>query len=211
MTLGTGIPLFLATFIRHPLRIGSIAPSSRFLGKNIAAAMIDSFSSLPYGPPHAKAGLTAKDALVVELGAGTGAITRELVAAGIRPDNLAINELDPVLLDYLRNEFPRSALISGDATQVSGQIPSAWLGRVAAVVSSLPLRIFPDEIKTQLVTDIFKMLRPDGVLVQYTYPLACPLAVHRLGLRGERYKRVWLNLPPAAIWCFRKQRLDGVA
>ena len=206
MSTSTHIPLFFATFMRHPLRIGSVAPSTPSLGRHIAAAMIDSLTlgESGQGVPPAKA-------LIVELGAGTGPITHEICAAGIAPDHLAINELDPSLSTILHRDFPKSQIISGDASQVSHKIPPDWLGKVSVVVSSLPVRNFSQGMKKHLIDDVFRMLRPGGVMVQYTYPLGCPLKLAPLGLKGELYKRVLINFPPAAIWCFRKRSTERQA
>ena len=201
MSTTAHIPLFFATFLRHPLRIGSIAPSTPSLGRHIATAMIDSLSLDDSG-----CGVPPAKALIVELGAGTGPITQEICAAGIAPDHLAINELDPSLLAILHRDFPKSLIIGGDASQMSSKIPSDWLGKVSVVVSSLPVRNFTYDMRTRLIDDIFRILRPGGVMVQYTYPLGCPLEVKPLGLKGELHKRVLFNFPPAAIWQFRKIR-----
>ena len=196
MSNAANIPLFIATFIRHPLRIGSILPSSATLARHMTRAMNDQLNEFGQNP---------SDALIVELGAGTGVITSEIIASGINPHNLAINELDQTMNDYLRTAFTQSYIIQGDATTLSQRIPAHWLGKVSVVMSSLPVCNFSHEMKLRLVDDIFRMLRPGGIMVQFTYHLANPLSSERLAISGKPYKRVWGNIPPATIWLFRKR------
>ena len=55
---------------------------------------------------------------MIELGAGTGAISQGLIDAGLPPDALMMIELDRPLFDYLRERFPAVRVVNGDATRL---------------------------------------------------------------------------------------------
>ena len=103
------IGLFVRRWLANPLRVGAIAPSSRSLGRLVAR--------------HA---VSSADDVVVELGAGTGTITRELINAGAREDNLVLVELDADLAAYLRRWFPRATIVQDDASRPAEIVPD-WV------------------------------------------------------------------------------------
>ncbi|MGH6982591.1 MAG: class I SAM-dependent methyltransferase, partial [Stellaceae bacterium] len=84
------LALFLSRWIRAPLRIGALAPSSPHLGREMARA-IDARAAT----------------LVVELGGGTGRITQALLDAGVAPEKLIVIENDEALASLLRIRFPQ--------------------------------------------------------------------------------------------------------
>ena len=74
---------------------------------------------------------------------------------------------------------------------------------VSAVVSSLPLVAMPKTMRRQIISESFALLGAAGRFIQYTYSLTSPLAGGEFGLRGRVAARVWLNVPPAAVWSYR--------
>ena len=88
---------FSYEFIRHPKGVGSVIPSSRMLAKAMRRTAQD------YGAPNS---------LIIEAGAGTGAITRELVAH-FPANRLLINEVNPRLARRLRDRFPGNTIRRG--------------------------------------------------------------------------------------------------
>ena len=85
---------------------------------------------IPSGPLLTRAlALTAvremqgRDGHVIELGAGTGEVTKALLAAGIAPDRLALVERDPELVAFLRRHFRGPRIIEGDAARLPGFSP----------------------------------------------------------------------------------------
>jgi phospholipid N-methyltransferase len=59
------------------------------------------------------------------------------------------------------------------------------------------------------VQGMMKALAPNGQLIQFTYAAHCPIPTARLGLHGECLGRVWMNLPPAAVWRFTRRSYSG--
>src|SRR5215813_985800 len=99
-----GTTLFLKRWLRRPFAIGAVVPSGRLLAEAMAEATL--------------ANLDGRDGHVVELGAGTGEVTKALLAKGIAPERLAVVERDPELSLFLRRHFAGPRIIEGDAAKL---------------------------------------------------------------------------------------------
>ena len=150
---------------------------------------------------HAHAG---KDGLVVELGPGTGSVTRALLAAGISEEHLVLVERDRCFHAWLEAHFPKTKVLHSDARQFDRVLPDGEAGRVSTVVSSLPLNSLRRCARDEIVRAAFRVLANDGCLVQYSYGVPCPLPCEALGLTGERLAFAAANLPPATVWRFTR-------
>jgi phosphatidylethanolamine/phosphatidyl-N-methylethanolamine N-methyltransferase len=188
-----GTALFLKRWLRRPLAMGAVMPSGRLLAEAMART---TKSVLEDRPGH-----------VVELGAGTGEVTKALLAAGIAPERLALVERDPELAIFLRRHFPGPRIIEGDAARLSRLLADHGVGSVAAVVSSLPLLSLPAGVVNGIVGGVFEVLPRGAALVQFTYGPTPPVPRalrERLHLDGAHGKRIWRNVPPAVVWTFRR-------
>jgi phosphatidylethanolamine/phosphatidyl-N-methylethanolamine N-methyltransferase len=183
------IVLFLGRWLRAPHRIGAVAPSSRYLARAMAKEV----------------DLRASE-IVVELGGGTGSVTRALLDAGIPVDRLVVVESDERLYHALRRRFPRVTILLGDARQLMALLRPLGIRSVSAVVSSLPLFAMPKAMRRQIVDQSFTLLGEAGRFIQFTYSLTSPLARRELGLKGRIAARIWLNVPPAVVWSFSRAR-----
>lgn len=177
--------LFLSRWVKAPHRIGALAPSSRQLARAMAR-QID----------------LTEDGPIIELGGGTGSITRALLATGVPRDRLIVVERDPTLAALLRMRFPGVKIMRGDAAELVQLLRPLGISRAAAVVSSLPLLSMPKRLRRRIVEESFAFLGGVGTFVQFTYGVVSPLGPE-LGLLGEVAARVWWNFPPAAVWRFR--------
>jgi phosphatidylethanolamine/phosphatidyl-N-methylethanolamine N-methyltransferase len=181
--------LFLQEWIQRPRQIGAIAPSS----KNLSSAMA---AWLPADP----------DEYVLELGPGTGSVTEALLDRGLRHDRLIAIEKSSRMAGLLRSRFPRARIIAGDAAHMDRFMRKQFrqVECVGAVISSLPLRVFPPEVAHDLVNKIHTLLRPGGVWVQFSYVLgnSQPLGASQFQLLNS--KLVFLNLPPARVSVYQK-------
>ncbi len=178
--------LFLRSLLNNPLKMGAIAPSSPKLSR-LMASRVD-------------AGTTP----VLEIGAGTGVITRALLQKGINPQRLFVIEQDPSLAAFLRREFPDVSVRCGEALDAGCILAEEEVGRVKTVVSSLPLRNLPPDDQIETVRAMMSALVQGGQLIQFTYAAGCPIPSQKLGLKAERLGRVWMNFPPAAVWRFTR-------
>jgi phosphatidylethanolamine/phosphatidyl-N-methylethanolamine N-methyltransferase len=178
--------LFLRSLINNPLKVGALAPSSPKLSR-LMASRVDSAT-----------------APVLEVGAGTGAITRALLKKGVSPQRLFVIEQDPSLAAFLQREFPEVCVRCGEALDAGCILAEEAIGRVKTVVSSLPLRNLPVEDQIETVRAMMSALAQGGQLIQFTYAAGCPIPSQKLGLKAERLGRVWMNFPPAAVWRFTR-------
>lgn len=189
-----GTALFLKRWLRRPFAIGAVVPSGRLLAEAMAAATLDS--------------LGGRVGHVVELGAGTGEVTKALLAQGLPPARLALVERDAELSQFLRRHFAGPLIIEGDAARLPRLLPEHGIGPVAAVVSSLPLLSLPPSVVRDIVGGIFELLPRDGALVQFTYGPKPPVPAalrERLRLEGTHGTRIWRNVPPAMVWTFKRR------
>jgi phosphatidylethanolamine/phosphatidyl-N-methylethanolamine N-methyltransferase len=188
-----GTTLFLKRWLRRPFAMGAVVPSGRLLAEAMAETT--------------KAVLAGRPGHVVELGAGTGEVTKALLAAGLAPERLALVERDPELARFLRRHFPGPRIIEGDAARLPRLLAEHEVAPVAAVVSSLPLLSLPAGIVQSIVGGVFEALPRGAALVQFTYGPTPPVprAVReRLHLDGAHGKRIWRNVPPAVVWTFTR-------
>ncbi len=176
--------VFFRSLLLNPKAVGAVAPSSPRLS-HLMASPVD-----PENP------------LVLEVGAGTGAVTRALLERNVHPDRLLIVERDPSMVKFLRRQFPAVRVRCGEAVHLDRILSSESVGKVNSVVSSLPLRNLALDDRIRNVRAMVDVLARQGQLIQYTYAAGCPIPSRRLGLEAERLGRVWLNLPPASVWRF---------
>lgn len=181
-------PHFLSAWVRNPLQMGAILPSSGELARSMAAQLGDC------------------SGLVVELGAGTGAVTSALLATGIPSERLIVVERNHELAKQLTVRFPKLAVFSGDAGRLKKLIGEQLTLPVDTIVSSLPLLSMRGVTRTRALSQAFGILKRGGTLVQFTYGPRPPIpdaTARALGVRGERAVRVLRNLPPATVWVYR--------
>jgi phosphatidylethanolamine/phosphatidyl-N-methylethanolamine N-methyltransferase len=143
---------------------------------------------------------------VLEIGAGTGAITRELLRNDIHPANLFVIERDAGLAWCLRRKFPDVRVRCDDALHCGQILSDHGVRAVQTVVSSLPLRNMEPDRRDAIVEAMLKTLDRNAQLIQYTYAPFCPIPFRRFNLAAECLGRIWTNLPPATVWRFVKLR-----
>jgi len=179
--------------------IASVAPSSKYL----AHAMLE---GLPLD----------KVRTVVELGAGTGAITRVLLESLPPQATLLAFEINPEFISYLRKSFPdpRLVLVNARAENLGPELRRRGYDRVDAVVSSLSLRFMPDHLQRVLQDVLAPFMDERSVYTQYQY-------LHGMRFENGRIYRhsslpflreyfdsiqcqtIWRNLPPARVFTCR--------
>lgn len=181
----TAPALFFRQLLRNPRQVSAIAPSSRHLGRAMAAGL---------GPPTGR---------VVEFGPGTGSLTRAILARGVAPADLTLFELDATFATALRGRFPGVAIHNAPADRA----PDLIAPGVGAVVSGLPLLSMPEPVCAAIVGAAFRLLAPGAPFIQFTYgskPSVPAAIIADLGLRVERRALVLLNLPPARVYRFTR-------
>lgn len=186
--------LFFVRWLKAPHRIGAVAPS----GRHLARAMAHEVEDVGPGP-------------IIELGGGTGSVTRALLEAGIAPERLIVIERDEKLHRHLKEHFPKLRVLKGDARGLRKLLAPLGITTAAAVVSSLPLISMPKPTRTRIIAESFALLGLHAPFVQFTYGLTSPIARERLGLKGRIAARIWANLPPASVWRYERRRARDAA
>jgi phosphatidylethanolamine/phosphatidyl-N-methylethanolamine N-methyltransferase len=178
--------LLFKLWLKNPRKIGAVAVSS----SELAAAMA---RQVPRGPGW-----------VVELGGGTGSVTKAILKAGTPPDTLIVVERDPTLHKVLQERYPGVKVLLGDAGRLQSLLKREGIDHVKAIVSSLPLVSMKRSAQDRITAQVFMVLEPGAPLIQFTYSLFSPIARRRHGVHGEVGDRVLQNLPPASVWVYRK-------
>ncbi len=177
--------LFMREMLREPGKIGAALPSSQRLSRKMAQQLPDS-----------------KSGVVVELGGGSGVVTKALLEQGIEAQRLIIFERSFILAAHLRQQFPEVRIICGDARYISKYLHDPGL-HVTAIVSSLPLRSMPEEVLTDISLQLQKCLIPGSVFIQFTYSWFRNYEYLPKKLQHMYALYVWANLPPARIDVFQ--------
>jgi len=178
---------FLRSWIEKPLHMGAVMPSGRLLARTMAQ-YVDTASKGP----------------VVELGPGTGAITSALVEHGVDQSRLVLVEYNPGFCALLRDRYPQATVVQGDAYRLRDTLWNVLAMPATAVVSGLPLVTKPMLTRLKLVRDAFAALAPGAPFVQFTYSVVPPIPKSLPGVSTEASERIWMNLPPARVWVYRK-------
>jgi phosphatidylethanolamine/phosphatidyl-N-methylethanolamine N-methyltransferase len=178
---------FLRSWIEKPLHMGAVMPSGRVLARTMAQ-YVDANSSGP----------------VVELGPGTGAITNALIEHGIDQKRLVLVEYNPGFCALLRDRYPQATVVQGDAYTLRDSLWNVLSVPASAIVSGLPLVTKPMLTRLKLIRDAFLALTPGAPFVQFTYSVAPPIPKSLPGVSTQASERIWMNLPPARVWVYRK-------
>lgn len=178
---------FIRSWIEKPLHMGAVMPSGRILARTMAQYVDERFS----GP-------------VIELGPGTGAITEALIDHGIAEHRLVLVEYNPGFCALLRERYPQAQVVQGDAYTLRSSLQGIMAGPAAAVVSGLPLVTKPMITRLRLIRDAFAALAPGAPFIQFTYSVVPPIPKSLHGVHTQASERIWMNLPPARVWVYRK-------
>jgi phosphatidylethanolamine/phosphatidyl-N-methylethanolamine N-methyltransferase len=178
---------FLRSWIEKPLHMGAVMPSGRLLARTMAQ-YVDVDSDDP----------------VIELGPGTGAITSALLHRGVDQKRLVLVEYNPGFCALLRDRYPQAKVVQGDAYTLRDTLWNMLSAPAAAIVSGLPLVTKPMSTRLKLIRDAFAALAPGAPFVQFTYSVAPPIPKSLPGVSTEASERIWMNLPPARVWVYRK-------
>jgi phospholipid N-methyltransferase len=177
----TDMIVFLKRFLSAPGRVGSVAPSSRFLCREMIKQI----------PWH-------KVRTIVELGPGTGVFTGAILRKKRADATFMVIERDPDFRKLLQSRFP-GILIKNEALQLNNYLAEMSMDRVDVIISGLPFAVFPAEIRSAILDEIVKALAPGGLFITFQYSLQLHSELQ------QRFSTVdvsftALNIPPAFIY-----------
>lgn len=177
---------FIRELIREPASVGAIAATGKYAARAMAAR-IPLGSSLP----------------VLELGPGTGSITRAILQRGVPPEKLVSVEHSSEFCDHLRERFPGVNIVNGDALDLKSALAGTPFRRFSAVVSGVPLLNLPKPARAKMITDALSLCEPGAPLVQFTYGPRPPMQAAEGAFSVSFEELIVRNVPPAWIYVYR--------
>lgn len=178
---------FFKGWMDKPRAVGSIVPTSSVTARKMAS-VVDPSSGLP----------------VLELGPGTGVVTRALIERGVAPMRIVAIEYNPDFCALLGTTYSGVEVIRGDAYDLAATLPAGRSGPFSAVVSSLPLLTRPPPIRQTLVEAALARIPAGAPLIQFSYSFLPPVRPVEGRFSVERSPWVLMNLPPARVWLYRR-------
>lgn len=167
--------------------VGAITPTSIHTARRMAS-VVNPRSGLP----------------VLELGAGTGVITKAILARGIEPRQLVSVEYSRAFYDGLTQRFPGVDFRLGDAFQLDQVLSDRRGERFDCVVSAVPLLSFPMEKRVDLLEDLLARIPGGRPVIQITYGPLSPVIKMPDRYVVSHYDFVVRNIPPAQLWTYRR-------
>ena len=185
----------LTRAVAHPLRTGSVIPSSARLCDVIIRTA------------------TLADAdTVVELGSGTGVFTERILAALPLSASLAVIEIDPHFATQTSQRCPEAKVFNTSAINTQDCLAQLGKQKCDRVVSSLPMASFNSGLQQELLDVVKDVLEPGGFFVCYAY-----VPIHKTSKgknfqerlyamfeQVEKTKIIWRNFPPAFVYIASK-------
>jgi phospholipid N-methyltransferase len=189
---------FLKGFLSAPSQVASILPSSRQLADAVAHAGLSQGEEKPR--------------VVVELGPGTGVITKAILKRIPKETAFLAIEIDKDFVKLLRHQFPGVNIVHGSAADLPALLQEQGLEGCDSVISGLPWAAFGDSLQDELLGAVAQALRPGGTFVTFTYLYSPHLAagkkfrqkLHHHFSRVEKTSIIWWNVPPAFAYYAEK-------
>lgn len=178
---------FFKGWIEQPKAVGAILPTSSVTARRMAS-VIEPDSGLP----------------VLELGPGTGVITRAILERGVAPQNLYSIEYSEDFVRHLRGEFPNVNVVKGDAFDPDAALADKAGLTFDCVISAVPLLSFSAEQRVRFLNDMLSRIPHGRPVMQITYGPLSPVPAGRGDYVVEHFDFVIRNIPPAQLWIYRR-------
>ena len=178
---------FVKSLAAGPKTVGAIAPTSARMARKMAS-VINVDSGLP----------------VLELGPGTGVITKAILEAGVKPENIVSIEYSSSFLPGLRRHYPGVNFVQGDAFKLSNIVRELGIEKFDCVISALPLLNFPITQRIRLVNSALEIIEPGRPMVQFSYSPRPPVPRRSRHFSVRHLDTVIRNIPPARIWTYQR-------
>jgi len=187
--------LFFKRFLKRPLQIASIVPSSQAMVERVASKI--NFD---------------RARVIAEYGPGEGVHSRALAQRMRRDAQLLLFELDPAFSRDLARQFagdPRVWVINANAATIRSELAERGIAHCDYIISGIPFSILEIEKKRNLLRETHDALAPDGAFI--IYQVTNELRQHAIDFAPESESEYFLqNIPPMFITVFRKAgELDG--
>ena len=178
---------FFKGMMQGPKTVGSIVPTSSITAKKMAS-VININSGLP----------------VLELGPGTGAITKAILGRGIKPEKLVAIEYSTDFYEHLVRLYPGVHFINGDAFDLDKTLGALKGQMFDSVVSAVPLLNFPMQARSALLESLLDRVPAGRPVVQISYGAVSPIIARPDRYHIQHFDFIVRNIPPAQLWIYRR-------
>ena len=177
---------FFKGWQRDKKGVGALLPTSLVTARRMAS-VIDMSSGLP----------------VLELGAGTGVITKAILERGVKPADLVSIEYASHFYELLRKKFADVDVRNGDVFELDTVLADRRDQMFDSVISAVPMLSFPLERRIALMKSLLARIPPGRPVIQITHGPMSPLPAMPEAYEIAHYDFVVRNLPPAQLWLYR--------
>lgn len=177
---------FFKGWRRDKKGVGALVPTSSVTARRMAS-VIDLSSGLP----------------VLELGAGTGVITKAILERGVEPRNLVSVEYAPHFCDLLRERFPNVDVREGDVFALDKVLGERSGETFDCVISAVPMLNFSPARRVTLIRDLLSRIPRGRPVIQITHGPMSPVPAMPEVYTTTHFDFVVRNLPPAQLWLYR--------
>ncbi len=179
---------FFQAFLKNPLKVGAIAPSSPELSNKMLKGI----------EPN-------ENSIILELGVGTGSFTKLIREVVPNSESYLGLELDKNLVKSLRTKFPDMRFMRGNACKSFALHRRSKLGKVDYILSGLPFVSMPNEVNDRIFSEIEKFMDQGCMFrtFQYAHGYYMPSAIKLREFMRSRYGKsqksplIIKNVPPA--------------
>lgn len=178
---------FFKGWIDKPRAVGAIIPTSSVTARRMAS-VIDARSGLP----------------VLEVGPGTGVITKAILGRGVKPSDLYAVEYSSEFVSHLRRNYPGVNVIEGDGFNLEKTLGDKRDVVFDCVVSGVPLLNFPVERRVAYLDSLLKRIPTGRPVVQLTYGPKSPIPPGHGDYTVEHFHFILRNIPPTQLWLYRR-------
>lgn len=189
---------FLQAFIKNPLKVGAISPSSPELAREMLKGIEPDENNI-----------------VLELGVGTGAITKFIKDVIADEKSYLGIEIDRSLVNSLNIKFPGMKIMRGNACELEKLHKRSGLGKVSCIISCLPFVSIPNDVGEKILSEIEKFMKEGCMLrtFQYAHGYYMPSAIKLREFMRRRYGKsqksplIVKNVPPAYVLTWHTKNL----
>lgn len=178
---------FIKGWLKKPGDVGSITPTGKVVAGHMAGL-------IPINDRHP----------ILELGPGTGVITRAILERGIRPERLISIESGLDFYRHLTKTYPNVNFVFSDALEIDTALQDFADIQFSGVVGAIPLLNLPMQQRIDLISDYLNRVADNGPFVQICYGTRPPVEAIPGRFTVEKSARIYRNIPPAAVWVYRK-------
>ena len=178
---------FIKGMMAQPRTVGAIMPTSARTAQRMASVI------------NPQSGLR-----VLELGPGTGVITKAILDRGVAPKDLVSIEYSSEFLTHLREKYPGVHFIKGDAFDLDRTLGPQDVETFDCVISGIPLLNFPMSTRVRLVESLLDRIPPGRPVVQFSYGPVSPVIAKPGSYQIQHFDFIVRNIPPAQLWIYRR-------